>query len=79
MIPNDKTETFSNNLDVLFVIDSTMNGMYDMDLGKLAYIGKQGVLMLMNESVFSEKVGFTSPNHKLDKYFKDVVEKSEGR
>lgn len=62
-----------------FVIDSTMNGMYDMDLCKLAYIGKQGVLMLMNESVFSEKVGFTSPNHKLDKYFKDVVEKSEGR
>lgn len=62
-----------------FVIDSTMNGMYDMDLGKLAYIGKQGVLLLMNESVFSEKTGFTSPNHKLDKYFKDVVEKSEGR
>ena len=33
----------------------------------------------MNESVFSEKQGFTSPNHKLDKYFKDAVEKSEGR
>ena len=27
-----------------FVIDPTMNGFYDMDLGKLAYIGKQGVL-----------------------------------
>ena len=25
MIPNDKTETFSNNLDVLFVIDSTIS------------------------------------------------------
>lgn len=62
-----------------FVIDSTMKGHYDMDLGKLAYIGKQGVLLLMNESVFSEKQGFTSPNHKLDKYFKDVINKSEGR
>ena len=62
-----------------FVIDSTMKDKYDMDLGKLAYIGKQGVLLLMNESVFSEKQGFTSPNHKLDKYFKDAVEKSEGR
>lgn len=37
-----------------FVIDSTMKDKYDMDLGKLAYIGKQGVLLLMNESVFSE-------------------------
>ena len=27
-----------------FVIDPTMSGNYDMDLGKLAYIGKQGVL-----------------------------------
>lgn len=62
-----------------YVVDSTSHGHYDMDLGKLAYIGKQGVLLLMNESVFSEKPGFTSPNHKLGKYFKDVVEKSEGR
>jgi len=62
-----------------FVVDSTMHGHYDMDLGKLAYIGKQGVLLLMSESVFAEKQGFTSPNHKLDKYFKDVVEKSDGR
>lgn len=62
-----------------FVIDSTMNGKYDMDLGKLAYIGKQGVTLLMCESMFSEKEGFTSPSHKLDKYFHDVVTKSEGR
>ena len=62
-----------------FVVDSTSHGHYDMDLGKLAYIGKQGVLLLMSESVFSEKRGFTSPNHKLEKYFRDVVEKSEGR
>lgn len=62
-----------------YCIDSTMNGHYDMDLGKIAYIGKQGVLLLMNESVFSEKPGFTSPNHKLDKYFRNVIDKSEGR
>lgn len=62
-----------------FVIDSTSHGHYDMDLGKLAYIGKQGVLLLMCESVFAEKAGFTSPSHKLEKYFLDVVSKSEGR
>ena len=62
-----------------FVIDPTMNGYYDMDLGKLAYIGKQGVLCLMAESVFSEKRGHTSPNHKLESYFKKVIDRNKGR
>ena len=62
-----------------FVIDPTMNGYYDMDLGKLAYIGKQGVLCLMAESLFSEKKGHTSPNHKLESFFKKIVDKNEGR
>ena len=62
-----------------FVIDPTMNGHYDMDLGKLAYIGKQGVLCLMTESVFAEKKGHTSPNHKLESYFKHLIDNSKGR
>ena len=62
-----------------FVIDPTMNGFYDMDLGKLAYIGKQGVLCLMAESVFAEKKGHTSPKHKLESFFKNIVDKNEGR
>lgn len=62
-----------------FLIDPTMNGHYDMDLGKLAYIGKQGVLCLMAESVFSEKKGHTSPKHKLDNFFKSLVERNKGR
>ncbi len=62
-----------------FVIDPTMSGHYDMDLGKLAYIGKQGVLCLMAESLFAEKKGHTSPNHKLEGFFKKIVEKNPGR
>ena len=62
-----------------FVIDPTMKGFYDMDLGKLAYIGKQGVLCLMTESVFAEKKGHTSPHHKLEGFFKKIIEKNEGR
>lgn len=62
-----------------FVIDPTMSGHYDMDLGRLAYIGKQGVLCLMAESVFSEKKGHTSPNHKLEGFFKKVIDKNKGR
>ena len=62
-----------------FVIDPTMSGYYDMDLGKIAYIGKQGVLCLMAESVFSQKKGHTSPNHKLESFFKKVVDRNKGR
>ncbi len=38
-----------------FLIDPTMNGAYSMDLGKIAYVGKQGVLCLMSESVFQKE------------------------
>ena len=62
-----------------FLIDPTMTGSYDMDLGKLAYIGKQGVLCLMAESLFAEKKGHSAPNHKLEGFFKSVVDKNKGR
>lgn len=62
-----------------FIIDSTMSKNYEMDLGKIAYIGKQGVLLLMCESVFSEKKGYTSPNHKLESFFSSVIEKHRNR
>ena len=56
-----------------FIIDPTMMGAYDMDLGKIAYVGKQGVLALLSESSFSERPGHTSPNHRLTPFFKKVV------
>lgn len=62
-----------------FLIDPTMKGLYDMDLGKIAYIGKQGVLCLLCESVFASKKGHTSPNHKLEGFFKSVIDKNKGR
>lgn len=62
-----------------FIIDPTMNGHYDMDLGKIAYVGKQGVLCLLSESVFSEHVGHTSPNHRLTTFFKDAINRTQNR
>ena len=35
-----------------FVFDPTMVGAYKTDIGKLAYVGKQGVLCLMSESLY---------------------------
>ena len=62
-----------------FLIDPTMNGAYSMDLGKIAYVGKQGVLCLMAESVFSERKGHTSPHHRLTGWFKDTFNHADGR
>ncbi len=62
-----------------FLIDPSMTGSYSMDLGKIAYVGKLGVLCLMSESSFSERVGHTSPNHKFEKFYKDIVNKAPGR
>ncbi len=62
-----------------FLIDPLMNKHYDMDLGKIAYVGKQGVLCLLSESVFSEKEGHTSPTHRLTNFFADVINKVDKR
>jgi len=62
-----------------FIIDPSMKGKYSMDIGKIAYIGKQGVLCLMCDSVFSEKGGHTSPNHRLMSFYRDSINRCEGR
>ena len=62
-----------------FLIDPSMTGAFGMDLGKIAYVGKLGVLCLLSESPFSEKVGHTSPNHKFESFYTEVINKSSGR
>lgn len=62
-----------------FIIDSKMTGHYDMDLGRIAYVGKLGVLALLSESTFSEHIGHTSPSHRLEEFFKDIVNKYDKR
>ncbi len=62
-----------------FLIDPTMDNAYSMDLGKIAYVGKQGVLCLMSESSFSESSGHTSPKHRLTNWFKDTMNHNQGR
>ena len=62
-----------------FIIDPSMPKHYGMDLGKVAYIGKQGVLALLCESVFSESIGHTSPTHRLTDFFKDTINKNQDR
>lgn len=62
-----------------FVFDSTMRGPYETDIGKLAYVGKQGVLCLLSESLYAEKKGFTSPNHRISSVIRETLNNNNGR
>ena len=62
-----------------FVFDSTMQGSYKTDIGKLAYVGKQGVLCLLAESMYAAKKGHTSPNNRVSDFIREVLNKNENR
>ena len=62
-----------------FVFDPTMLGNYKMDIGKLAYVGKQGVLCLLSESRYAAKVGYTSPQHRMKQIIRETLNRHEGR
>ena len=62
-----------------FTFDSTMMGSYKTDIGKLAYVGKQGVLCLLCESFYADKPGHTSPQNRVSDFIRDVLLKSKER
>lgn len=62
-----------------FVFDSLMRGHYQTDIGKLAYIGKQGVLCLLTESIYAVNEGHTSPYHRTANLIRETLNHAEGR
>lgn len=62
-----------------YTFDATMRGHYQTDIGKLAYVGKQGVLCLLSESIYAEKKGHTSPNNRVAGFIREVLEKTDNR
>ena len=72
---NDGSIVFTGN----YLFDSSMTGPYSTDIGKLAYIGKQNVLCLMNESLYASKKGYTSPNHRASEMIREVIIENSGR
>ena len=62
-----------------FVFDATMTGSYKTDIGKLAYVGKQGVLCLLSESMYADKKGYTSPNHRASSIIRETLGRYTGR
>ena len=62
-----------------FIFDPTMTGHFSCDIGRLAYVGKQNVLCLMTESMYAEKPGFTTPEHRVSGFIKKVLHENEDR
>lgn len=62
-----------------FVFDPTMRGPYKTDLGRLAYVGRQGVLCLMTESLYAMNKGYTSPNHRIGELINKTLSRNKGR
>ena len=62
-----------------FVFDSTVPSIYKTDIGKLAYVGKQGVLCLLAESIYADKIGHTSPNNRVSGFIKEVFASNPNR
>lgn len=62
-----------------FVFDSAMLGAYKTDIGKLAYVGKQGVLCLLAESSYAYREGHTSPKHRISNDVWNLLNKTDNR
>lgn len=62
-----------------FTFDHAMTGIYKTDIGKLAYVGKQGVLCLLCESMYADHAGYTAPNNRVQDFIRNVVSKNENR
>ncbi len=62
-----------------FIFDPTMIGKYKTDIGKLAYIGKQGVLCLLSESLYAPRKGYTSPGHRIAPVMSEMINRHDGR
>lgn len=62
-----------------FLFDASMLGAFKTDIGKLAYVGKQGVLCLLSESGYADKKGYTSPNHRINSIIKETINNNSGR
>lgn len=62
-----------------YLFDPSMSGPYSTDIGKLAYVGKQGVLCLMSESLYAANKGYTAPNHLASPIIRDTIDENDGR
>jgi len=62
-----------------FLFDQTMLGCYKTDMGALTNIGEKGVICLLNESLYADKAGYTSPNNRISSQLVEILNKYDDR
>ncbi len=62
-----------------FIVEYNASNRYKLDLNSLAKIAEKDVLCLLAESSGAEKVGYTSPGHRLTPKISQVVRDARGR
>ena len=62
-----------------FVIDYNSSNSYKTDLNALARIAEKGTYILISESIFALRGGYTTPKHRLTPHLEKAVRDLEGR
>lgn len=62
-----------------FKFDQAASKLYAADIGKIAKIGEEGVLLLLSDSTGAEKPGYTTSEAIVEKDMIDVFQSTEGR
>lgn len=62
-----------------FIVEYNASNRYKLDLNSLAKIAEKDVLCLLSESTGAEKIGYTSPGHRLTPKIQATVRDAKGR
>ncbi len=62
-----------------YIFDQGAREHFRTDIGKLAYLGKQGVLCMLGESLQASKSGHTSPNHRISSVVSEFLDNANRR
>ncbi len=83
-IPNNFGYAINTSQGIVFYagdyfFDHSVEDIYATDIGKLAYLGKQGVLCFLGESSSVANRGHTSPNHRVAPILAEFFENANKR
>ena len=62
-----------------YVVENAADKAYLNDMNALAKIAEKPTLVLLPESIYASRAGYTAPNYKLTPYLDEVFKKAKGR
>ncbi|AKU80139.1 ribonuclease J [Spiroplasma turonicum] len=62
-----------------YIMDGTEQSYFSTDMNHLAQISKKGVLTLISDSEFASRLGYTVPNHRIEKFIVGPMKNKKNR